>query len=48
MCWQINPVQLGELMGKGTPKQKTAVMAAMMKMNKMVIDDFEKAFEEAA
>lgn len=43
LSWQIVPKALGELMGDPDPIKSNAVMQAMMKMNKIVIDDLKKA-----
>jgi predicted 3-demethylubiquinone-9 3-methyltransferase (glyoxalase superfamily) len=44
VSWQIVPKRFVEMMKTGTPEQTQKVMAAMMNMNKMIIADFEKAF----
>lgn len=46
--WQIIPKLLGELMSKGTPAQKQAVMKAMMPMVKLESSKFQEAFDAAA
>ena len=43
LSWQIVPKALGELMGDPDPIKSNAVMQAMMKMNRIVIDDLKKA-----
>lgn len=43
LSWQIIPKALGELMGDPDPIKSQAVMQAMMKMNKIVVDDLKKA-----
>jgi predicted 3-demethylubiquinone-9 3-methyltransferase (glyoxalase superfamily) len=43
LSWQIIPKALGELMGDPDPIKSQAVMKAMMKMNKIVVDDLQKA-----
>jgi|SRR6516162_7153994 len=43
LSWQIIPKALGELMGDPDPIKSQAVVQAMMKMNKIVIDDLRKA-----
>lgn len=46
VSWQIVPKRFIEMMKTGTPEQMQRVIGAMMKMNKMIIKDFEKAFNE--
>lgn len=48
LSWQIVPKALMQLMGDPDPKKSQAVMQAMLKMNKIVIADLERAYEEAA
>ena len=43
LSWQIIPTALGRLMGDPDPKKAHAVFQAMMKMDKIVIADLEKA-----
>jgi predicted 3-demethylubiquinone-9 3-methyltransferase (glyoxalase superfamily) len=43
LSWQIIPKALGELMGDPDPIKSYAVVQAMMKMNKIVVDDLRKA-----
>ena len=43
LSWQIIPKALRELMGDPDPIKSQAVVQAMMKMNKIVIDDLRKA-----
>jgi predicted 3-demethylubiquinone-9 3-methyltransferase (glyoxalase superfamily) len=45
MSWQIVPSALGKLMSDPDPQKSQAVMQAMMKMNKIVIQDLQKAHE---
>lgn len=45
--WQITPRIFGELMEKGTPQQKDALLKAMMPMVKFEIEPLKKAFEQA-
>ena len=47
LSWQIIPRALGQLMGDPDPKKAQAVMQAMLKMNKIVIKDLERAHREA-
>lgn len=44
VSWQIVPKRFVEMMKTGTPEQTQRVIAAMMSMSKMIIADFEKAF----
>ena len=44
VSWQIVPKRFVEMMKTGTPEQTQRVIAAMMIMSKMIIADFEKAF----
>ena len=46
VSWQIVPERFIEMLKTGTPEQSQRVMSAMMKMNKMIIEDFESAFNE--
>ncbi|MGH9642906.1 MAG: VOC family protein [Terriglobales bacterium] len=48
LSWQIVPSALMRLMGDPDPKKSQAVFQAMMKMNKIVIADLEKAAEGRA
>jgi len=43
LSWQIIPKALGELMGDPDPIKSSAVVQAMMKMDKIVIDDLKNA-----
>ena len=43
VSWQIVPKALGQLMSDPDPKKSQAVMQAMLKMNKIVIADLQKA-----
>jgi predicted 3-demethylubiquinone-9 3-methyltransferase (glyoxalase superfamily) len=45
LSWQIIPTALGKLMGDKDPNKSQAVMQAMLKMNKIVIKDLEKAYK---
>ena len=45
--WQITPKALGEMMTRGTPAQKKALMAAMMPMVKLDLAKLKAAFEGA-
>lgn len=44
LSWQIIPISFMEMMKTGTPRQVKQVTEAMLKMRKMIIADFEKAF----
>jgi len=45
VSWQIIPKQLGELMGDPDPEKSQRVVQAMLKMNKIIIADLQKAYE---
>lgn len=45
LSWQIIPKALMELLSDPDPEKSNAVMQAMLKMNKIVIDDLKKAYE---
>jgi len=45
LSWQIIPRALMKLMGDPDPEKSQAVFQAMMKMNKIVIADLERAYE---
>jgi predicted 3-demethylubiquinone-9 3-methyltransferase (glyoxalase superfamily) len=45
LSWQIIPRALMKLMGDPNPEKSQAVFQAMMKMNKIVIADLERAYE---
>ena len=47
LSWQVIPAALGMLMSDPNPAKAQAVMQAMLKMNKIVIDDLRKAYEAA-
>lgn len=48
LSWQIIPTALGQLMSDPDPKKSSAVMQAMLKMDKIVIADLRKAYEGKA
>jgi len=48
LSWQIIPRALMKLMGDPDPEKSQAVFQAMMKMNKIVIADLERAYEGEA
>ncbi len=45
LSWQIIPKALMKLMSDPDPQKSQAVFQAMMKMNKIIIADLERAFE---
>jgi len=47
LSWQVIPAALGKLMSDPNPAKAQAVMQAMLRMNKIVIDDLRKAYEAA-
>ena len=48
LSWQIIPEALGKLMGDPDPKKSQAVMQTMLKMNKIIIEDLQTAYDQAA
>ncbi len=48
LSWQIVPTALMKLMSDPDQKKSSAVMQAMMKMDKIVIEDLQKAHDRAA
>jgi len=48
LSWQIIPEALGKLMYDHDPVKANAVMQAMLKMDKIIIADLEKAYEGKA
>jgi predicted 3-demethylubiquinone-9 3-methyltransferase (glyoxalase superfamily) len=48
LSWQIIPSALMKLLSDPDPQKSEAVMQAMLKMNKIVIADLEKAYEGKA
>ena len=48
LSWQIIPKALGKLMSDPDPEKSKAVMQAMLKMNKIVIKDLERAHDTAS
>jgi predicted 3-demethylubiquinone-9 3-methyltransferase (glyoxalase superfamily) len=48
LSWQIIPTALMKFMGDPNPKKSNAVMQAMLKMDKIVIQDLQHAYEAAA
>lgn len=47
LSWQIIPTKLGELMYDKDPAKAKAVLAAMMKMDKIIIKDIQAAYDGA-
>jgi len=45
LSWQIVPKQLGELMGDPDPEKSQRVMQAMLKMQKIIVADLQKAHD---
>lgn len=45
VSWQIVPIQMGEMMSKGTPEQQARMTQAFLKMKKFNIAELQKAFE---
>jgi len=45
LSWQIIPKQLGELMGDPDPEKSKRVMDAMLKMQKIIVADLQKAYD---
>ncbi len=46
LSWQIIPSVLGELMGDKDPQKAKRVTEAMLKMNKIIIADLERAYDQ--
>lgn len=46
LWWQVIPNQLGELMGDPNPEKAQRVVQAMLKMQKIVVADLEKAYNQ--
>jgi len=46
MSWQIIPSALGELMGDPDPTKSQRVVQAMLKMNKIIIADLKRAYDQ--
>ena len=44
LSWQVVPKQLGELMGDPDQVKAKRVVDAMLKMNKMIVADLQKAY----
>jgi predicted 3-demethylubiquinone-9 3-methyltransferase (glyoxalase superfamily) len=45
LSWQIIPTALGKLMSDPDPEKSKAVVQAMLKMDKIVIEDLKRAYE---
>jgi predicted 3-demethylubiquinone-9 3-methyltransferase (glyoxalase superfamily) len=45
LSWQIIPKTLRELMNDQDPEKSKAVLEAMMKMNKIIIEDLKRAYD---
>jgi predicted 3-demethylubiquinone-9 3-methyltransferase (glyoxalase superfamily) len=45
LSWQIVPRQLTELMGDADPVKSQGVMDAMLKMQKIIVADLQKAYD---
>ncbi len=48
LSWQIIPKALGKLMSDPNPQKAQAVMQAMLKMDKIIIADLQKAYDGQA
>ena len=48
LSWQIIPTALGKLMNDPDPEKSKAVVQAMLKMSKIVIEDLKKAHDGKA
>jgi predicted 3-demethylubiquinone-9 3-methyltransferase (glyoxalase superfamily) len=44
LSWQVTPAVMRDLMSSGTPEQSARVMAAMMTMKKIIIQDLQDAY----
>jgi predicted 3-demethylubiquinone-9 3-methyltransferase (glyoxalase superfamily) len=47
LSWQVVPAAMGQLMSGPDPEKSQRVMQAMMKMQKIVIADLQKAYDQA-
>jgi predicted 3-demethylubiquinone-9 3-methyltransferase (glyoxalase superfamily) len=45
LWWQIIPKQLGELMGDPDPEKSQRALQAMLKMQKIIVADLQKAYD---
>jgi predicted 3-demethylubiquinone-9 3-methyltransferase (glyoxalase superfamily) len=48
LSWQIIPKALSTLLQDPDPKRSKAVLQAMLKMNRIVIEDLQKAYDAAS
>jgi predicted 3-demethylubiquinone-9 3-methyltransferase (glyoxalase superfamily) len=48
LSWQIIPTAFGKLIGDPDPVKSQAVMQAMLKMDKVIIENLQKAYEGKA
>jgi predicted 3-demethylubiquinone-9 3-methyltransferase (glyoxalase superfamily) len=46
LSWQIVPSALGEMLGDKDPEKANRVMQAMLKMQKIIIADLQKAYDD--
>ena len=46
LSWQIIPKQLGKLMGDPDPEKSQRVLQAMLKMQKIIVAELQKAHAE--
>ena len=46
LSWQIVPPQLGKFLGDSDGKKAKRVMEAMLKMDKLIIADLQKAYDQ--
>ena len=46
LSWQIIPSDLGEMLGDKDPEKSGRVLKAMLGMNKIIIDDLKKAYNQ--
>ena len=46
LSWQIIPKQLGQWMGDPDPAKAQRVVQAMLKMNKIIVADLKKAYDQ--
>ncbi len=47
LSWQINPRQMEDLLASSNGPKSLAVMNAMLKMKKIVIEDLQRAYDQA-
>lgn len=46
LCWQVVPAVLNMLLGSGDPQKTARVMSALLQMNKLIIADLQRAFDQ--